>query len=222
MTDLEKNIYNMYLKTLRSSQNKPYRLRKDFEKFEENKNYPNIRKISNLFKACPHISLEDYFIAPYKVYTLDDETSIYTLDFYGSMKALGCYKQYMTIKELDDPDEEHQIEFIKTSFQFILKFCLDNKITFYQYLTYKRGFTYEWMKHYTEKKISLLCLLDYDKIYDIIMGMEEEHRTLLLGDLNERFYTMKSKYLKSKKAKSVVHKAIQIVNKHTSLEDKEK
>ena len=210
------------MKTLRTSQNKPYRFRKNFEKFEENPNYNNIRKVANLFKSCPHILLEDYFIAPYKVYQLDDETSTYTLDFYGSMRALGCYKQYMTIKELDDPDEEHQIEFIKTSFQFILKYCLDNKITFKQYITHKRGFTYVWMTHYAEKKISLLCLLDNDNIYDIIMGMEAEHRTLLLGDLSERFYSIKSKYLKSNRAKIVVNKSIKIVNKHTRLEDKEK
>ena len=222
MTKLEENIYNMYLKTVRSSQNKPYRLRKDFAKFEENQNYPKVVKIANLFKACPHILMDDYFIAPYKVYSLDTETSAYTLDFYASMKALGCYKQYMTMKELDDPDEEHQIEFIKTSFQFILKFCLDNKMTFRQYVKYKRGFTYEWMKHYVDKKISLLCLLDNDEIYDMIVGIEKEHRSLLLGDLSERFYSIKMKYLKSNKAQLVVKKSIEIVNKHTRLEDKEK
>lgn len=222
MTDIEKNIYNKYLKILRTSRNKPYKLRKNFDGFEDNPNYPNIKKISNMFRACPHISMDDYFIAPFKVYELDDEDSTYTLDFYASMKALGCYKQYMKIKELCDPDEEHQIDFIKTSFQFILKFCLDNKITFKQYLVYKKGFTYEWMKHYADKKISLLCLLEYDNIYDMIVGIEKEHRSLLLGDLDERFYKIKGEYLKSKRAKIIVKKAIEILNRNTSLVDKEK
>jgi hypothetical protein len=222
ITELEKSIYNTYLKHMRMSQNKPYRLRKDFDKFEQNPNYPKIRKISNIFKSCPHISMEDYFIAPYKVYTLEDEDMVYTLDFYASMKALGCYKQYMVIKELCDPDEEHQLDFIKRSFQFILKFCMEQKITFDQYLTYQKGFTYEWMKHYAEKKISLLCLLEYDFIYDMIMGIEEEHRSLLLGDLEERFYKIKGDYLNSSRARIIVKKAIKIVKKNTSLEDKEK
>lgn len=205
----------MYLKTLRQSQDKPYKLRKDFKDFEKNPNYPHIRKISNLFKSCPHISLDDYFIAPYKVYELDDEDKVYTLQFYGSMKALGCYKQYMNIKELCNPDEEHQLDFIKRSFQFILKFCMDNKISYETYLNHKKGFTYEWMKHYAEKKISLLCLLEYDIIYDMIMGIEEEHRSLLLGDLEDRFYKIKGDYLNSVKARAIVKKAIIILQKNT-------
>ena len=212
MTDLEKSIYNTYLKILRTSQNKPFTARKNFKDFESNANYGKVRKISNVFKSCPHISIQDYFIAPYEVYTLDEDGTVYNLDFYASMKALGCYKQYMKIKELCDPDEAHQLEFIKKSFQFILKFCMENNITFNDYRNYKTGLTYDWMKHYAEKKISLICLLEYDNIYDMIMGMEEEHRKLLLGDLEERFYKIKGNYLNSSKAKAIVNKAIEILN----------
>lgn len=212
MTQLEKNIYNTYLKTIRSSQNKPYKFRKNFQDFENNENYTRIKKIANLLVKCPHILLDDYFVAPYKIYEIDED-SVYTLDFYASMKALGCYKKYMLQKELSDPDEEHQIEFIKRSFQFILKYCSENQITFDEYLHYKTGFTHEWMKHYAEKKISLLCLLEFDFIYDIIMGIEEEHRKILLGDLDNRFYTIKGKYLKSVKAKKIVKKGIEILRK---------
>jgi hypothetical protein len=210
---------------LAQSVGRPYKLRKNFEGFEDNKNYPYVRKISNMFKSCPHISLDDYFIAPYKVYELDEGQS-YTLQFYASMKALGCYKQYMVIKELSNPDEEHQLDFIQRSFRFIGKFCYDNKITsFDDYITCKKGFTPEWMKHYAEKKISLLCLLESDNIFDIIMGIEEEHRSLLLGDLEHRFYKIKGEYLRSSKAKVIVKNTINKLNKiliKTSLEDKEK
>lgn len=197
---------------MRGSQDKSYTLRRDFTDFEKNPNYPKIKKISNLFKSCPHINIDDYFIAPYKVYEID-EGQVYTLDFYQSMKALGCYKQYMVIKELCDPDEDHQLEFITNSFRFIGKFCFENKLTFEEYIKYKRGFTYEWMKHYAEKKISLLCLLEYDYIYDMIMGIEEEHRSLLLGDLDKRFYTIKGEYLKSKKAQILVKYTIEKLQK---------
>jgi hypothetical protein len=207
---------------MRLSQNKPYRLRNDFSKFEDNPNYSKIKKIGNMFKQCPHIVLEDYFMAPYKVYTLEDENMVYTLDFYNSFKALSCYKQYMYIQELTNPDEEHQIEFIKRSFRFILKFCIENHMTFTEYVHYKRGATYEWMKHYAERKINLLCLLEFDFIYDMIMELEEEHRTLLLGDLSTRFYKMKGEYLNSSKAKLIVKKGTEILNKKTRLEDKEK
>lgn len=219
MTELEKVIYNTYLKTMRTSQNKPYKSRKDFKDFETNQNYPKIVKIANLFKKCPHILMNDYFNAPYKVYGVEDE-QVYTLDFYASMKALGCYKNYMAIKELSNPDEDHQIEFIKKSFQFILKYCIENHITFDSYVQYKKGFTYEWMKHYAEKKISLLCLLEFDFIYDNIMGIEVEHRKLLLGDLEDRFYTIKNDYLKSTKAKKIVKKATEILKKSSRRQGK--
>ena len=215
MTDLEKTIYNQYLRILRTSQNKPYTARKDFSKFEENPNYVKIKKIANLFKSCSHISMDDYFTAPYKVYELDGEDTVYTLEFYASLKALGCYKRYMEIKELCDPDEEHQLDFIKSSFQFILKYCIENKIQFSDYPYRKTGFTYEWMKHYAEKRISLLCLLEFDHIYDIIMGIEEEHRKLLLGDLEERFYKIKGMYLNSDRAKKIVKRANILLNNNT-------
>ena len=174
-----------------------------------------------MFKSCPHISIDDYFTAPYKVYELEDEGTVYTLDFYASRKALGCYKQFMKLREMDNPDDEYQIEFIKTSLQFILKYCIDNKITFMKYLKLKKGFSYEWMKHYAERKISLLCLLEFDFIYDNILSIEDEHRNLLLGDLEERFYTIKGGYLRSDKARRIVNNGIKLLHKHTSLEDKE-
>lgn len=220
MIELEKQIYNIYLRTLRLSQGKPFRLRKDFTSFEDNHNYPNIHKVSNLLGRCPHISITDYFRAPYEVYN-NTEEDVYTLDFYASRKALGCYKRYMSIKEMEDPDEDHQLDFIRASLGFILKYCLDNKITFDQYLVHKKGLTYEWMKHYAERKISLYVLLESDYIYDSIMKVEEEHRKLLLGDLEERFYTIKGMYLKSKRAKRIVLRGTEIINKQTREIQKE-
>jgi len=216
MTELEKKIYNTYLRILRTSKNEPYKLRKNFDKFEENPQYLNIKKVGNLFRSCPHISMRDYFIAPYKVYEFD-EGSVYTLDFYASRKALGCYKRYMAIKEMQSPDEEHQLEFIKHTFQFILKHCLDNKITFDQYIRHKKGFTFEWMKHYAERKISLMCLLEFSDTYDMIMEIEEEHRVLLLGeDMEEKFYKIKDSYLRSVKARAMVKRGIGVLRRATT------
>lgn len=221
MTKIEENIYNTYLRILRTSQDKPFTYRKNFKDFEENKNYPYIKRISNMLVSSPHISLEDYLIAPYKVYGREDD-SVYTLEFYASRKALGCYRRYMALRELEDPDEEHQLRFIKDSLQFILKFCMDNKLTFEEYLMYKRGFTYEWMKHYAEKKVSLHCFFETDNTFDIIMGVEEEHRQLLVGDLENKFYSIKGKYLKSTKAKKIVNRGLELIRRYTENTKKEK
>lgn len=214
MTQLEKQIYNTYLAVMRSSQNKPFTIRKNFDDFEESEQYPYVKKISNVFKKLPHINMNRYFEAPYKVYP-NDPDKIYGLDFYSSLKAIACYKQYVKLKEMEDPDTPDQIQFIVDSFRFILKFCCENKIPFEKYLDYKVGFTPEWMKHYTEQKISLYCLLDIPNIYDRIMSINGDHRKLLLGDLENRFHIIKDKFLKSKKTKILVKRGIELLNQKT-------
>lgn len=208
--DVEKKAYNTYLKTIRSQQNKPFKLRKNFDGFEKEEKYYYIKRIGNLFIKMPHVNMDDYFISPYKVYEYDPE-AIYDLKFYSSLKAINCYKQYMKLKEMKDPDSEEQIEFIADSFKFILKFCMENKLTFSKYIHYKTGHIHEWMKHYIENKISLYSLFDNGDIFDIIMCMDKTSRNLLLGDLEKRFFQMKEKYMNSKKAKILVEKGSKLV-----------
>lgn len=216
MLEIEKEIYNTYLKTSRGLLNKPYTIRKDFSKFESNPQYVYISKISNLLRKLPHIKLVDYFTAPYKVYSNDNE-NVYTLEFYATLKAIGCYKQYMKLKEMEPPDSTEQLQFIADSFRFIAKFCTEYKISIDQYLDYKIGFTPEWMKHYSDKKISIYSLLDFSNIYDRILGVEEDYRKILLGDLDERFYTIKTAYTNSTKARPLVKKALSLLrNKKTN------
>lgn len=219
MTELEKKIYNTYLVTSRKSQNQPFSIRKDFEKFEEDPKYPYVSRISNIFKKLPYINMDDYFWAPYEVYK-HDSGRVFGLDFYASLKALHTYKQYMKILEMSPVDEERQLQFIVESFRFILRFCSDHKITFDEYLDYRIGFTPEWMKHYVENKISIYCLLDIPDIYDRMMGIEDDHRKLLLGDLEGKFYTFKDRFLKSKKAKELVKKGIELLRKQTDKNKK--
>ena len=121
---------------------------------------------------------------------------------------------------MESPDSNSQLQFITDSFRYILKFCSENKIPFKNYLDYKIGFTPEWMKHYTEGKISIYSLLDFQNLYDRIMGIEEDHRKLILGDLDTRFYTIKEMYLKSNKAKLLVKKGSELLNQQTKGEMK--
>lgn len=204
----------MYLKTSRGSKGQPFRFRKDFSKFKEDPKYRLIQRITNVFKKFPHVGMDDYFNAPFKVYS-NDEDAIYDLNFYASLKAIACYKKYMKIREMESPDSEDQLNFITDSFRFILKFCISNKITFDEYLDYKLGFTYEWMKHYNDRIISIYSLLDMPNIYDRIVSMEDEHRKLLLGDLDQRFFSIKTRYDRSDKAKNLVSRGTMLLKNKT-------
>jgi hypothetical protein len=90
----------------------------------------------------------------------------------------------MKLKEMEPIDSDYQLQFIGESFKFIFKFCRSYNLTHNEYLDYRVGFTPEWMKHYNDRKISIYSLLDFPDIYDRIMSIEEDHRKLLLGDLD--------------------------------------
>ena len=49
MTNREKELYNLYLSVSRSSRNKPFKLRQDFEGFEEKPEYIALKKICKFY-----------------------------------------------------------------------------------------------------------------------------------------------------------------------------
>ena len=49
MTELEKNVYNTYLRISRTRSGKHFKYRKKFDNFEENKAYVPVKKIAKLF-----------------------------------------------------------------------------------------------------------------------------------------------------------------------------
>ena len=69
-----------------------YRLRKNFAKFEESDQYIFIRRIAATLGQRNTVKMEDFFIAPYKVYS---EKKKYYLDFFASQKAVKVYSIYM-------------------------------------------------------------------------------------------------------------------------------
>ena len=89
MTETEKIVYNTFLRVSRSQRNKPYRLRKDFSKFEDSPDYPFVKKLANFFRKFPHIAIDTFFSAPYHVY--DDTSEFYDIKFYTTPRATKLY-----------------------------------------------------------------------------------------------------------------------------------
>ena len=91
LTDFEKHIYNTYLKVSRVQNDKPYKLRINFDNFNvEDGNYLN--KISRLLTKFKNINLVEFIQAPYTIYS-DKE---FNLKFYTSQKALKAYTLFQT------------------------------------------------------------------------------------------------------------------------------
>lgn len=91
VTSFEKHIYNCYLATVRSGQGRPYKLRKQWEGFEEKPEYYQIKKLANFFNRHDNIDMTEFFKAPFVIYP---EPANYDLKFYTTLKAAKIYKIY--------------------------------------------------------------------------------------------------------------------------------
>jgi len=207
------NIYNQYLRISRTSANKPFKLRKDFSKFDDDK-FVYLTRISNLFKRFPNVDRENYFKAPFELY--DDGR--FDLDYFSTMKAVKSYTVYCNKLDYDDPDSEYHIKFIIDSLRHVGKYCHMNKISIGEYFTERIGLTYTWMKDYNTRNISIYFLMAFPQVYDIMKGEEEDVQELMMRDLEEKYVRVKMKYNSSKKAKKMLIKGISLL--HSKLSDK--
>lgn len=129
ITDLEKKIYNSHLSTSRKVQNKPFKVKKNFDDLDDTKTVI-LQKLSRFFNEYKNLDIDTFFLAPHKVY---EESEYHPLDFYLTRKAISCYTQYVKQLEAQDPDHPDSLERLKNSLKFIFSFCKENGLTFTQY-----------------------------------------------------------------------------------------
>jgi len=216
LTKFEQELYNTYLYVSRTSRGKPFKRRKDFSNFDE-KQEMHLHRLSNFCRRYPHIKIDDYFKAAYEIYP---DTELFDLSFFSRMSAVNTYTLYIKKQRQLPPDDDYQIERLKESLKFIAKFCSDNKINLEDYVNYKTGITYDWMKHLKRHQISVYVLMEFPEIYDIIMSVPEDERELFLGECGKYFLGYKTKYLKSVRAQHLVEEAVKRISKIVSTSSK--
>lgn len=199
MTEQEKHVYNNYLIVTRSKQGKPFRVRKDFEKFEEQKCYSYVKRLCAFFNRYPHIKIKEFFEAPYNIYS---DTQHLSIDYYLTRAAIKSYSLYQ--KKLQDTSPDHQIESIRASLQFIGSFCMRNNLPLEQYIYHKTGCIYTWMLHYREHNINIYSLFEMGDVLSIVSKAPKDERELLTDDLNKIITTFKMRYVSSNTAKQFV------------------
>jgi len=150
ISEREKNIYNSFLYAQRTSQNKPFKARQNFDKITGTEE-ASLKKLYLLLSKYRHINYNDYFIAPYKVYGVDN---YFDLPFYNTTRALKCYTMYMKDKELSDPDSEDTINTAKECIKFIFKYCMQHKLTLADYKNAIEGTMPLFLQHLREHKIN--------------------------------------------------------------------
>ena len=210
MTSQEKHVYNSYLRISRSRQNKPFKLRKDFSKFEEDKNYKFVIKLINVLNRNKSIDLEDFLNAPYDVYGDNDQ---YDLKFYTTQRAIKVYTTYTKKQMADDIDDDKVISKIKESLFFIYNFCKDNQITLKEYVNHKTNIMNSFVLHVQENKIILYVLFGFSTFERELNKTPYEVREFILGDLVRNIDRYRKNFQASKKAKNIIRKGLSEIYK---------
>lgn len=209
------DIYNTYLRISRSRQNKPYRLRSNFDDFEKSENYLPVLKLKNFFDRNFTVNIEDFFTAPYEVY---DEDAYYDLDFYNSLAAVKVYSMFCVKKNQLNPDSELQINSILRGLKFIQNFCTEKRIKLNQYLSHKEpnSLTNSFILHLKDKSVSIYNLFAFKDFQKIYGSLDFEVLRFILGDLPLRVSIYRSQYYGSKKAKQISIIGLKTIEKNIS------
>lgn len=212
----EEQIYNSHLYTSRSVKNKPTRLRSNFNNISS-KDVVCLKKLSNFFSKYNHINLQDWFLAPYKVYSEDD---YFDLHFFTTRKALKCYTSYMRKKETQNPDSDSTIDQIKECLSFIYNYCLKSNMTLDEYVNATDGNLPLVLTHLKHHKINfyMLHLLEVDAI---IKSVETPILNFIISDFWNLYTKTRTKFTSSNILKHKARKGKQII-KTKLLENKQK
>lgn len=202
MTDKEKDIYNKYLRISRTRQNKPYKLRLNFEGFENEENFIYVKKLAIFFEKYSHIKIEEFFDAPYVVYPQDTKT--YDLKFYCGYNATKVYSLYHKKLLSLDPDNELVLNKTKEGIQFIISFCKEQNIKINQYFTHKTDKLNTFWLHLKNNNINVYCLFLTENLYSIYNSSDKEVINMMLDNMMNNINMYRSVYYNSKSTKKLI------------------
>lgn len=201
ITEFDKLIYNTFLRVSRSKNKLPFKLRKNFDKLN-NETFVSIKKVSNFLKRFPHIKIEEYFKAPYSIYS-DEE--YFPLEYYHSLKATKAYTLFNKKQENLDPDSDEQLIGIKESILFIKNFCMSKNLSPANYINHKTNNEYSFILHLKEHKVNIYTLLGYSGFEKTIKQRDAEVVKFIIGEnLYNNISVYRTKLYNSQKASKLV------------------
>ena len=211
LTDFEKHIYNTYLKVSRVQNDKPYKLRINFDNFNvEDGNYLN--KISRLLTKFKNINLVEFIQAPYTIYS-DKE---FNLKFYTSQKALKAYTLFQTKLKQTNPDLI--LHKLKDALIYIKEFCNEQNISIDEYTNHKTNNISSYLLHLKEHKITIYNLFELKNYTQYMKQKDKQALAFMFGERfeydNNTAYTM---YLKSSQAKQLIRAGNELIKAKSKI-----
>lgn len=196
LNDIQKGIYNDYLRALGVANNRAYKPRKDFDDLnDENLRY--LYRLELFFKQFSHINPYNFFIASLKFRNL----KYLSLGDYLKHSAVIAYSKYNKAKYDEFIDSDESITDFIQGFKNIVAFCLENNLPTKQYRTSVNNNHVPWILiHLNEQKISYYHLhaLDVSRTQ-----IQNDYVDLLFNDFERMFSETKQKYINSNKLKEL-------------------
>lgn len=199
MNEKQQEIYNQYLKAIAKVNNRPYKLRKDFSKLDEDSKVI-LYRLELFFDKFSHIHPYNFFLAflEYK------ELKYTSLDSYLKQSAIIAYSRHSKQKYDEYVDSEKSLEDFIQGARNIVAFCLENKLPTRDYRTAVNNSGVPWILiHLNEQKISYYHLhaLDISRT-----NIKSDYTDIVFRNFDEMFSSTKQKYINSNKLKQLGNK----------------
>lgn len=206
LTQQEKQIYNSYLIASRSVKNKPFKLRQNFDSIND-QTYITLKKLGIFFTKNNNVKQIDFFTAPFNYYGTDN---FFDLNFFLTPKAIKCYTLYVKRKETQDPDNENTILDAKNCCIFIYKYCVENKITLYEYKNIINGTTPLVLQHLRDHKINFYTLhgLQCDRT---IRQVESDLLEFFISNFESLLNETRINFQRSIRLKNIIRESFSII-----------
>lgn len=199
MNEKQQEIYNQYLKAIAKVNNRPYKLRKDFSKLDEDSKII-LYRLELFFDKFSHIQPYNFFLAflEYK------ELKYASLDSYLKQSAIIAYSRHSKQKYDEYVDSEKSLEDFMQGARNIVAFCLEKRLPTKDYRTVVNNSGVPWILiHLNEQKISYYHLhaLDISRT-----NIKSDYTDIVFRDFDEMFSSTKQKYINSNKLKQLGNK----------------
>jgi hypothetical protein len=185
--DIEKKIYNLYLKALGESQNRPYTPKKDFSNLTDGVKV-TLKKLAMFFDTYKDVNPTMFFRAGFK----HEGKNFIELSFFTSLKASRLYSKFVREKYNNSVDNEESIKDFKDGIIFIYDFMKENDFTLTDYVNGVNDAGVPWfIVHLKKQNIS------FYHIHALDINIEKfpsDWRELLVEDFDEIFFGTKRNF----------------------------
>lgn len=203
VTEIQKRVYNEYLRVIAIASNRPYRARVKFDKIDDS-TAKALRALEMRFTKHTFIDIRKYF----ETFMTYMGANYLSIDKFVGAKPFRVYMRLVRANEManeavededdsvDELTDEELAEF-KEGLKFIVKWCKENNVEVKGYTEQTNDmFVPFYMLHLQEKRINMLHL----HLYGLgLFEIPRDYCEIVVNDFVEKFVDSQQEFERSKK-----------------------